>query len=143
MGTEVSRGAKILVLATLVLVLLLAGTIWLGCSSPDQTTTTAATSAGRPGSTVTTQATSPSATQSADDPAPATGPPVRYQEDNAYLVYTGVWTESVTPEDADGDFVFASQKSSVTVRFKGTSVAYIAKKAYVYSKASVTLDDRT
>ncbi len=153
MGTEASRGAKILVLAMLALVLLLAGASWPGCSSPDQTTTTAATSGGPLGSTVTTRGTSPSSTpsstQSADNPAPGTGQavgaegaPVRYQEDNAYLAYAGVWTESVSPEDADGDFVFASQESSVTVRFNGTSVAYIAKKAYVYGKASVTLDDR-
>lgn len=107
MGTESSRGARVLVPALLALVLLLTGAAWLGCSSPDQTTTTAATAAGPLGSTATTPATSPSAGQSTGDPAPGAGQaagsqraPVRYQQDNAYLAYTGVWTMSVTPEDA-------------------------------------------
>ena len=142
MDMEGSRGARILVLAMFPIVLLLAATWWLGCSSPEKTTTTVATSAGGTRSTVTTQTPSPPAGQSADNRSPGIREPVRYQEDNAYLAYTGIWTQSVTPEEADGDFVFASQKSSVTIRFTGTSVAYIAKKAYIYGKARLTLDDR-
>jgi hypothetical protein len=129
-------------LPALALVLFIAAASWSGCSSPDLTTTTAGTSADRPGSPATTTADTSSAEPSTVGPVVGSPGAVRYQEDNAYLARTGIWTPSVTPEDADGNFVFASQKSSITVCFRGTSVAYIAKKAYVYGVASLTLDDR-
>jgi hypothetical protein len=70
-----------------------------------------------------------------------------HQEDNSYFAYTGFWTQSVMPKEgdgleADGEFFFAPTTASVTVRFKGTYIGYIAKKAYYYGMARVTLDDR-
>jgi hypothetical protein len=123
------------------------GSFLAGCSD-DDAGTTGSTSRAVSGATMTTTvdttAVRPSGGGSSGARGASTGTPgaTRVQEDNAYLAYTGVWTQSVSPEDADGDFLFASHDASVTMRFSGTRVAYIAKKAYIYGMARVTLDDQ-
>jgi hypothetical protein len=124
-----------------------AGVSLAGCSG-DRALTGGSTQRGGSGGTVTTTVDtttidSPAGGSSAAGGAyPGTPGAIRVQEDNAYLAYTGMWTQSVSPEDADGDFYFANHDASMTMRFSGTGVAYIAKKAYIYGMARITLDDR-
>ena len=133
---------KGLALVTLGLAFLFAAFFWAGCSRGGQTTTTS-TPVGQAQATITTVTAAPSSVTPPTGNQPGGTPAtVRCQEDNAYLAYTGFWTQSVTPDGADGDFLFATGQASVTVRFNGTYVAYIAKKAYIYGIAGLTLDDR-
>jgi hypothetical protein len=124
-----------------------AGVSLTGCSG-DRAMTGVSTQGGGFGGTVTTTVDTTTVDSPAGGSATAAGASpgapgaIRVQEDNAYLAYTGVWTQSVSPEDADGDFYFASHDASMTVRFSGTRVGYIAKKAYIYGMARITLDDR-
>jgi lysophospholipase L1-like esterase len=71
--------------------------------------------------------------------APAT--PIRYQQDNRALLYHGVWSYPSNPSASGGSFAFANASgASVTVRFTGTSLVWIAKKSSIYGIAHVTLD---
>ena len=67
--------------------------------------------------------------------------PTRYQQTDARLCYTGAWTNSNSASASGGSFVFAdSARSSVTIKFTGTYLAWIAKKSPLYGKASVSVD---
>jgi hypothetical protein len=77
------------------------------------------------------------------DQAPSTQA-VRYEQNNTYFVYAGTWTPSSSTSASAGSFRFANQTgSSVTVKFTGTYLAWIAKKSPVYGQAKVTLDSGT
>jgi cell wall-associated NlpC family hydrolase/putative cell wall-binding protein len=80
----------------------------------------------------------PTSTPPADPGTPAT---TRYEQNNAALVYTGTWTASSSTSASAGSFRYADTAgSSVTVKFTGTSLAWIGKRSPVYGIAKVTLD---
>ena len=65
----------------------------------------------------------------------------RYEQGEARLAYTGVWTASSAASASGGSFRFAnSSGSSVTIPFSGTSLSWLAKKSPVYGIAKVTVD---
>jgi Peptidase family M28 len=65
----------------------------------------------------------------------------RHQQDNSRLLYTGTWGTSPISSASGGSFRYSdSSGSSVTVRFTGTYLAWIAKKSPVYGIARVILD---
>ncbi len=67
-----------------------------------------------------------------------------YQQGNSLLAYTGTWTVSSSSSASGGSFRYANAAgASVTATFKGTYLAWIAKKSPVYGVASVTLDGGT
>jgi N-acetylmuramoyl-L-alanine amidase len=71
------------------------------------------------------------------------GPAVtRYEQTDAKLVYLGYWQVNTAAEASSGDSAYANSASKLVVGFKGTSLAWIAKKSSVYGIATVTLDDK-
>jgi putative cell wall-binding protein len=75
--------------------------------------------------------------------APA-APAVRYEQKDVHFAYLGTWTTSSSSSASGGNFLFAnSSGASVTVRFTGSYLAWIAKKSPVYGKAKVTVDGGT
>ncbi len=64
----------------------------------------------------------------------------RYQEDDARLTYTGVWTVSKVPEASGGSFRFIDAAGSVTIPFNGTSLTWIAKMSPLYGQARIVVD---
>ena len=67
--------------------------------------------------------------------------PTRYQQTDPHLAYHGTWSSVSTDSSSGGRFAYADGTgSSVTVTFKGTSLAWIAKKSPVYGIAKVILD---
>jgi beta-N-acetylhexosaminidase len=79
-------------------------------------------------------------------PAVAAGGPtltavVRYEQGSSRLTYSGVWTTNSTASASGGSFAIAhTSGASLTIRFMGTHLSWIAKKSPVYGKAQVTLD---
>jgi beta-N-acetylhexosaminidase len=74
------------------------------------------------------------------DGAP-TSAPTRYQQTDTRLSFTGKWTTSSTTSASGGTFGLAnSTRSSVTVKFTGVCLVWIAKKSPAYGKASVSVD---
>ncbi len=149
---RLASSLAVFVAGVLVAAACLAGAAGLiGCSSGAGATTDGSNPSGGSGATITTTVDAtvvgPDGSGDTSSGAPGATPSgasaaTRVQEDNAYLAFSGVWTQSVSPEQADGEFYFASHDASVIMRFEGTRVAYIAKKAYIYGMARVTLDDQ-
>ena len=76
--------------------------------------------------------------------APALTAVVRYEQADSRLTYAGRWTTVSTVSAAGGSFAFAdSSGSSVTIRFTGTHLSWIAKRSPLYGKAKVTLDGKS
>lgn len=66
---------------------------------------------------------------------------VRIQEDDAALVRSGTWSSRAGARASGGTYAIAqSAGASMTVRFEGTSIAWIGQKAPSYGKADVVLD---
>lgn len=71
----------------------------------------------------------------------ASSPSIRYQQAEANLVYSGAWKVSSGAPASGGSFRFAdSAGASLTITFKGTYLAWIAKKSPLYGRARVTVD---
>ncbi len=67
--------------------------------------------------------------------------PIRYEQNDFRLSYTGTWNSTSTALAFDGSFRYSNTSgSSVTATFKGTSLAWIAKMSPVYGRARVTVD---
>jgi hypothetical protein len=128
---------------------LLAGAITLaavavlvGCSSTKPTSTTLPAA-----STSTTQAattsTTPAAESTTTTTAPVAGgsPTVAHQNDESRFTYSGKW-RTVSASSASGKSLAVADTSgaSVTVRFKGTGIYWLAKKSPAYGEAKLTLD---
>jgi hypothetical protein len=65
----------------------------------------------------------------------------RYQQTDSHLVYSGTWATFSTTSASGGSYKRASAGSaSVTVRFTGTYLAWIATAGTTLSKAYVSLD---
>ena len=72
------------------------------------------------------------------------GAPVRFEQTDSRLVYTGTWNTTTDGSASQGSSSFANSRgSSVTITFEGSYLAWIAKKAPNYGKAMVTLDGRS
>jgi Tol biopolymer transport system component len=70
--------------------------------------------------------------------------PIRYEQTNPKLVYAGAWKTTASASASGGSFRWAnSPGASVTIKFTGTHLAWIAKKSPVYGKARITLDGGT
>ena len=111
-----------------------------GGSSGSTSTTLAGGSSGASGSS-TTLATTPTTVAGGSAGASQTK---RYQQSDAHLKYAGTWKTTSAAAASGGSFVFTdSSGSSVTIRFTGTHLAWIAKKSPVYGKAKVTLDGKS
>jgi N-acetylmuramoyl-L-alanine amidase len=66
------------------------------------------------------------------------------EQNNNLLAYTGAWNGSVTSMASGGSFRYANVAgASVTAKFTGTYLGWIAKKSPAYGKAKVTLDGGT
>jgi hypothetical protein len=66
---------------------------------------------------------------------------VRHEQTDPRLTYSGDWTTSATASASGGGFAYAnSEGASVTIRFTGTNLVWIAKMSSVYGKAKVTID---
>jgi len=70
------------------------------------------------------------------------GPLVEYTEEtNPLLSYSGAWTTGSASTHSGGTYRYASTAgASVTVRFRGTSVAWVGPKAPSYGRAEVFVD---
>ncbi len=64
----------------------------------------------------------------------------RYQQADSRLLYGGAWKVSSVSSASGGSFRYVNAAASVTVKFNGTYLAWIAKKSPSYGKAKVTLD---
>jgi hypothetical protein len=118
--------AGILVLAVLV-----------GACSGETTTSTTTTSSTASETSTTSGTTSTTATSlpAADSQA------IRHQQTEPRFTYSGTWKKSSAAEASKGSFVYAdSSGASLTIRFIGTHLAWIAKQSPVYGMASVTVD---
>lgn len=73
---------------------------------------------------------------------PAPKPPVTktYQQTDSNLFYLGTWTPQSATAASGGSFRYIDAKGSCTVRFTGTSLAWLAKKKSTYGIAKLTLD---
>jgi hypothetical protein len=66
----------------------------------------------------------------------------RYEQADPHFAYSGTWNVSRTTSASGGSFRFCNATGSVTVRFTGTYLAWIAKTSPAYGKATVTLDEQ-
>ena len=65
----------------------------------------------------------------------------RYQQDNAGLTYAGTWTTFAATGASGGSYKRANTSSaSVTIKFTGSYLAWIATKGTTLGKASVSVD---
>jgi hypothetical protein len=95
--------------------------------------------------TTTTTTTIATTTTTAATPTTANAifAPIRYEQTEARLVYSGAWNTANDGSASGSSFSFASSGgASVSVTFEGTYLAWIAKKAPAYGLAAVTLDGR-
>ena len=65
---------------------------------------------------------------------------IRHQQTETRLAYSGTWSTTAAGSASGGSFVYANASGSVTVRFIGTHVSWIAKTSPSYGKAKVTVD---
>ena len=66
---------------------------------------------------------------------------VRHEQSDPRFTYAGAWTTTSATGASGGSFAFAdSSGSSVTIRFIGTHLYWIAKKSPLYGEAKVFLD---
>jgi cell wall-associated NlpC family hydrolase/N-acetylmuramoyl-L-alanine amidase len=78
-----------------------------------------------------------------DGAATPPGPTVtRYEQTDSRVGYVGSWYTTSTAAASGGDFTYTNTAAKLVVGFKGTSLAWIAKKSSVYGIATVTLDDK-
>ena len=65
----------------------------------------------------------------------------RYQQSDSQFTFAGSWKKSTNSLASGGSFVYADTKgASVTIRFKGIDLAWIAKKGPSYGEAKVIVD---
>ena len=65
----------------------------------------------------------------------------RHQEDNAKFAYAGTWDTTSSNSAEGGSFAYAdASDASVTIKFTGLELAWIAKKGPSYGQATVTVD---
>jgi len=77
-------------------------------------------------------------------PAPPAPAATRYQETDARPLWSGSWVTVKTASASGGSYRRSSSSgASLTVSFKGTSVAWIATKGPRSGKADVSLDGKT
>ncbi|OFW61538.1 MAG: hypothetical protein A2133_12775 [Actinobacteria bacterium RBG_16_64_13] len=118
-----------------------------GPGSSATVTSGGTTSTGQPVPAIvpatTTTSVAPSTTTTTTTTTIAIVPPSRYEETESHLVYAGAWSTTADGSASGSSFLFAnSSEASVSVTFEGTYLAWIAKKAPVYGKATVTLDGK-
>jgi hypothetical protein len=73
-------------------------------------------------------------------PAPKPLPTKTYQQTDSNLFYLGTWTPQSATAASGGSFRYIDAKGSCTVRFTGTSLAWLGKKKATYGIARLTLD---
>jgi uncharacterized protein YkwD len=73
-------------------------------------------------------------------PTPTTS---RFEQNNSKLGYTGAWSTSSGSNESGGSYTYVNAPASVTVKFVGTYLAYIAKKGPSYGLVKITLDGGT
>jgi hypothetical protein len=135
-------------LIALVLVLVL-GVLVGGCSSgKTSSTTTTPTSSLTTSTSHETTSTSLETTSTAPTTTSTTIPDitqtVTHQQNDARFIYSGAWKTSAAASASRRSFAFAgSRGASVTIRFIGTHLSWIAKESPVYGKATVILDGKT
>ena len=78
-------------------------------------------------------------TRTASFPASSTQP-VRYEQSDGKLGYTGAWSEYVNANMSGGSYWFLNSAGRITVSFTGTGIDWITPKSSSYGIANVTLD---
>ena len=69
---------------------------------------------------------------------------VHYEQSNSRLLYAGSWTTASNTSASGKSFALAnSSGASVTIRFIGTHLSWIAKKGPLYGEAKVTMDGKS
>jgi hypothetical protein len=129
-------GLGLLVLLLVLLPPLLA----VGCSGAKTTTTTteAVTTTTATVPDTSTSVTEPETTTTTAKPGEAA---VSHQETDSRFVYAGTWKSiAATPASGKSIVVGDAAGCTVTVRFNGIGMTWIAKKSPAYGKAKVTLD---
>lgn len=103
---------------------------WTGTKNVASTNTYIGTDAFEIAGTVSTVVDSPAASVT------------RYQQTDSRLAYAGTWYPVSTASASGGSFKYGNSSGvSVTLKFTGTSLTWIAKKSSAYGKAKVTLDN--
>jgi Tol biopolymer transport system component len=69
--------------------------------------------------------------------------PVRYQQTDSRLAYTGSWVTSYSPLASGGSFAYLKAAGSVTITWTGTSLCWVTKTGPQYGIAKLTLDGGT
>jgi len=64
----------------------------------------------------------------------------RYEQTDALLVYSGTWSTQNSASYSGGSLRYINRSGSVTVRFNGTSLTWIALKAPTLGRANVRVD---
>jgi N-acetylmuramoyl-L-alanine amidase len=119
-------------------------------SAPTTTTTIPGTTTTTPATTTTTSPVATTTTTTAVTPgttttvAPTTPVVKRFEQGQAGLLYAGPWIVAASPLASGGSYRYANVSgSSVTIKFTGTSFAWVTKKNPKYGKARLTLDGGT
>jgi hypothetical protein len=114
-------------------------------SVTDGTGTTASTDQGTDtttgGDTTTTVAGDTTTTTAAS--GLSTSQTATYPQTGTGFTYSGSWKTSSSSSAAGGSFALADSKASLTIRFIGTAVSWIAKESPAYGEAKVTVDGGT
>ena len=154
-----------MIVAGVLLVAIVAAAVWLflvrggePTAGVETTTSTSPTTASAvvtnptttspaPTTTLTTLTTTTSMTASTDSTEAVTttlGTPLRFEQSDSRIAYSGDWTVVTSTSASGGDFLFSNAAgASITIMFDGTYLAWIAKKSPVYGKAQVTLDGKS
>ena len=67
----------------------------------------------------------------------------RYEETDSHLVYSGTWYTFKATGSSGGSYARANTAGSVTIKFNGTYLAWIATMGTTLGKAWVSLDNGT
>ena len=140
---------NVLLIALVFVLVLVLGVLVGGCSSgKTSSTTTTSTSLETTSTSLETTSTSLVTTSTAPATTSTTIPDitqtVTHQQNDARFTYSGAWKTSSATSASGRSFAFArSSGASVTIRFLGTHLSWIAKQSPLYGKAKVTLDGKT
>ena len=125
---------KTCLLVVILVMLLLVG----GCGGSTTTSSSTTTTLASSSTSTTTSTTALASTTTAVSEV------TRYEQDDPLLSYAGTWKTTSVSTASGESFTFADAAGcSVTIRFTGTHLAWIAKTSPVYGMAKVTLDGRS
>jgi hypothetical protein len=132
-------------------VLLIPSFALLGCTNLQGTSETETTTTLAAATTLEQETTTPSIASTQPPVQPTVVPPTtpaltktRFEENDSHLAWNGPWTFTGGADDSGGSCRYTEDVgSSVTVKFSGTRITFVAATGLAVGEAKLTLDSGT